>query len=227
MTLQEETPYELQLAGVEIPNQSDQRRNRTMSQITGQTADQTTPTLADDVAEFAAQVRRLFAEHATPITSTDDPRVAQLVTPNMTLARIAEYIAEGADMQRELGELWFSRHVTLPPVPASIIPAWGTVHSVRMPNWPEVEVSIESTPFSRDNVTLTIETLTTVALEDSASPDGALLPAGVYADRNPVLVATFGDVATCEVPVMTSLADLSSLGELLIDVARTLGEVTP
>ena len=188
-------------------------------------ADQATnihPDFADDVAEFAAEVRRLFAEYATPITSTDDPRAAQLGTPRMPLARVAEYIDEGADMQRELGELWFSRHVALPAAPASIVPAWGTVHSVRMPSWPEVEVSIESTPFSRDNVTLTIETLTTVALEDSASPDGALLPAGVHADRNPVLVATFGDVATCEVPVMTSLADLSSLGELLIDVARTL-----
>lgn len=193
-------------------------------------ADQATnihPILADDVAEFAAEVRRLFAEHATPITSTDDPRAAQLVDPNLRWDQIAAKVAEGAEAQRQLGERWFSRCVPLPTAPASIVPAWATVHSVRMQTWPEIEVSIDGTPLSRDNVTLGIEAVTTIALEDSINPDGSLFPAGVYADRNPMLVATFGDVATCEVPVMTSLADLSTLGELLIEAARTLGEVTP
>lgn len=181
-----------------------------MSQITGQAADQTTPTLADDVAEFATEVRRLFAEHATPITSTDDPRAMQLVAPQITLDEIAGYIAEGADMQRELGELWFSRHVALPVAPASIVPAWGTVQSVRMHGWPEVEVSIDGAVRTRGTMTVRVETVTTIALEDSRFPDGTPFPAGVYADDSPTIVAEHGG-SVHELPVSASIAELSSL----------------
>lgn len=81
MTPQEETPNELQLAGVEIPNQSDQRKNKTMFQITGQTANQTTPDLkaARKSRAASATARTVAADHRVRID--DVPRHGVAVHP--------------------------------------------------------------------------------------------------------------------------------------------------
>lgn len=58
MTPQEATPYELQLAGVEIPNHPFTEGTEPMSQTTGQTADQTTP---DSARVTTARVQAGFS----------------------------------------------------------------------------------------------------------------------------------------------------------------------
>lgn len=79
--------------------------------------------------DWAAEVRRLFGEHAQPIRSSDDPRALDLVGSRpglMSLEQIDWFIADDPEFNPQLlADDYFNLHLELlPPLPFKV-PVWA------------------------------------------------------------------------------------------------------
>ncbi|MBY0687011.1 hypothetical protein [Microbacterium marinilacus] len=168
------------------------------------------------IAEYCARIRAMHVAAETPITSQDDPRVAEL--SNATPYRDEEWIRSSIpEFSQNLAEMHFEdrvAEVTDVPLP---MPAWANELEVYAGDYPHVLISFRKTVLDTPEGRIRVEQAFSVTVDDALEPDGVIPAGNVTTETTKLLVDT-----TPMKDMLATPLTLSLLGEALHTVADAM-----